>query len=87
MKAEIVAKIAVWFIIFVALLTLGLGMMSTPNSVENVLGFLLIVVIFYFSLEEYWCELDNEAIVFSLDGGNIITKCLLKIKKLLYWKV
>lgn len=87
MKAEIVAKIAVWFIIFVALLTLGLGMMSTPNSVENVLGFLLIVVIFYFSLEEYWCELDNEAIVFSLDGGNIITKCLLKIKKLLCWKV
>lgn len=43
MKAEIVAKIAVWFIIFVALLTLGLGMMSTPNSVENVLGFLLCV--------------------------------------------
>lgn len=87
MKAEIVAKIAVWFIIFVALLTLGLGMMSTPNSVENVLGFLLIVVIFYFSLEENWGELDNEAIVFSLDGGNIITKCLLKIKKLLCWKV
>lgn len=38
-------------------------------------------------LEENWGELDNEAIVFSLDGGNIITKCLLKIKKLLYWKV
>lgn len=51
MKAEIVAKIAVWFIIFVALLTLGLGMMSTPNSVENVLGFLLIVVIFYLSIK------------------------------------
>ena len=66
MKAEIVAEIAVWFIIFVALLTLGLGMMSTPNSVENALGFLLIVVIFYLSIK---------------------TKCLLKIKKLLYWKV
>ena len=51
MKAEIVAKIAVWFIIFIALLTLGLGMMSTPNSVENVLGFLLIVVIFYLSIK------------------------------------
>lgn len=51
MKAEVVAKFAVWFIIFVALLTLGLGMMSTPNSVENVLGFLLIVVIFYLSIK------------------------------------
>ena len=28
-----------------------LGMMSTPNSVENVLGFLLIVVIFYLSIK------------------------------------
>lgn len=51
MKAEIVAKIAVWFIISVALFTLGLGMISTPNSVENVLGFLLIVVIFYLSIK------------------------------------
>jgi hypothetical protein len=49
----------------------------------------VIFIIFYFisSLEENWGELDNEAIVFSLDGGNIITKCLLKIKKLLCWKV
>lgn len=48
-----------------------------------------IFIIFYFilSLEENWGELDNEAIVFSLDGGNIITKYLLKIKKLLCWKV
>lgn len=48
---KVVVKVAVWFIIFVALLTLGLGMMSTPDSVENVLGFLLIVVIFYLSIE------------------------------------
>jgi hypothetical protein len=48
---------------------------------------IFIIFYFIFSLEEYWCELDNKAIVFSLDGGNIITKCLLKIKKLLYWKV
>lgn len=48
-----------------------------------------IFIIFYFmsSLEENWSELDNEAMVFSLNGGNIITKCLLKIKKLLCWKV
>lgn len=30
---KVVVKVAVWFIIFVALLTLGLGMMSTPNTV------------------------------------------------------
>lgn len=50
MKAEIVAKIAVWFIIFVALLTLGLGMMSTPNSVENVIGFFMVVATLYLSV-------------------------------------
>lgn len=48
---------------------------------------IFIIFYFIFSLEENWCELDNEAIVLSLDGGNIITKCLLKIKKLLCWKV
>lgn len=46
-----------------------------------------IVVYFIFSLEENWDELDYRATVLSLDGGNIITKCLLKIKKLLCWKV
>ena len=44
---------------------------------------IFIIFYFIFSLEENWGELDNKAIVFSLDGGNIITKCLLKIKKLL----
>lgn len=48
---------------------------------------IFIIFYFIFSLEENWGELDNEAMVFSLDGGNIITKYLLKIKKLLCWKV
>lgn len=48
---------------------------------------IFIIFYFIFSLEEHWREFDNKAIVFSLDGGNIITKCLLKIKKLLCWKV
>ena len=48
---KVVVKVAVWFIISVALFTLGLGMISTPNSVENALGFLLIVVIFYLSIK------------------------------------
>lgn len=55
--------------------------------VYNVLLLIALCVWVIIMYKEYWCELDNEAIVFSLDGGNIITKCLLKIKKLLYWKV
>lgn len=48
---KVVVKVTVWFVIFIILITLGLEMMSTPNSVENVLGFLLIVVIFYLSIK------------------------------------
>lgn len=48
---KVVVKVAVWFVIFIILITLGLGMISTPNSVENVLGFLLIVVTFYLSIK------------------------------------
>lgn len=46
-----------------------------------------IIFYFIFSLGKNWDNLDCRAMVFSLDGGNIITKCLLKIKKLLCWKI
>lgn len=46
-----------------------------------------IIFYFIFSLGENWDNLDYRAMVFSLDGGNIITKCLLKIKKLPCWKI
>lgn len=107
-------KIAIWFILFMAGLSISLSMISAANTVENLLGcvvlglplwmilvivllgiipwlnitlfVIFIVLYFIFSLEENWDELDNRAIVLSLDGGNIITKCLLKVKELLCWK-
>ena len=50
MKAEIVAKIAVWFIICIALMTLGLEMISAPNTIENVIGFFMVVITLYLSI-------------------------------------
>lgn len=51
MKAEVVAKFAVWFVIFIILLTLGLEMISVPNTIENVIGFFMVVAISYLSVK------------------------------------
>ena len=50
MKAEVVAKFAVWFVIFIILITLGLEMISVPNTIENMIGFFMIVAILYLSI-------------------------------------
>lgn len=50
MKAEVVAKFAVWFVIFIILITLGLEMISAPNTIENVIGFFMVVTILYLSI-------------------------------------
>lgn len=50
MKAEIAAKVAVWFIIYIALVTLGLEMISAPNTIENVIGFFMVVATSYLSV-------------------------------------
>lgn len=51
----------------------------------NITLFVIFIMLYFiFSLEENWDERD---IVLSLDGGNIITKCLLKVKELLRWKI
>lgn len=51
MKAEIVVKVAVWFAIFIVLLTLGLEMISAPNTIENVIGFFMLVATLYLSIK------------------------------------
>ena len=51
MKAEVIAKVAVWFVIFIILLTLGLEMISAPNTIENVIGFFMVVAISYLSVK------------------------------------
>lgn len=69
-------RLPLWMILVIVLL----GIIPWLNITLFVI---LIVLYFTFSLEENWDELDNRAIVLSLDGGNIITKCLLKVKELL----
>lgn len=50
MKAEVVAKFAVWFVIFIILINLGLEMISAPNTIENVIGFFMVVATSYLSI-------------------------------------
>ena len=47
---KVIAKVAVWFVIFIVLLTLGLEMISAPNTIENVIGFFMIVTVLYLSI-------------------------------------
>ena len=52
-------KIAIWFILFMSLLTLGLNMVSEPNTIENVIGFFIIVAIVLISIETKCLTLIN----------------------------
>lgn len=52
-------KIAIWFILFMALLTLGLNMVFEPNTIENVIGFFIIVAIVLISIETKCLTLIN----------------------------
>lgn len=45
-----VVKVAVWFVIFIILITLGLEMISAPNTIENVIGFFMVVATLYLSV-------------------------------------
>lgn len=47
---KVVVKVAVWFVIFIILLTLGLEMISAPNTIENVIGFFMVVATLYLSV-------------------------------------
>ena len=46
---KVVVKVTVWFVIFIVLLTLGLEMISAPNTIENVIGFFMVVATLYLS--------------------------------------
>ena len=38
----ILTKVVVWFIMFISLITLSFNIMSTANTVENILGFIIL---------------------------------------------
>ena len=48
---KVVVKVAVWFVIFIVLLTLELEMISAPNTIENVIGFFMVVATLYLSVK------------------------------------
>ena len=47
---KMIAKVTVWFVIFIILLTLGLEMISAPNTIENMIGFFMVVTVLYLSI-------------------------------------
>ena len=47
---KVIVKVAVWFVIFIVLLTLGLEMISAPNTIENVIGFFMVMTVLYLSI-------------------------------------
>ena len=47
---KVIVKVAVWFVIFIILINLGLKMISAPNTIENVIGFFMIVATLYLSI-------------------------------------
>ena len=53
MRKEVVIgiKLVLWFIICINFLNLGFEMLSAPNTIENVIGFLIIVATFVVGVE------------------------------------
>lgn len=51
MKTSTVAKVALWFILFLALLSVGFEMVSKPSTIENVIGFSVVVAIVVISIK------------------------------------
>ena len=48
---KVIVKVAIWYVIFIILITLGLEMISVPNTIENVIGFFMIVATLYLSIK------------------------------------
>lgn len=51
MKTGTVAKVALWFILFLALLGAGFEMVSKPSTIENVIGFFVVAAIVVISIK------------------------------------
>ena len=47
---KVIVKVAIWYVIFIILITLGLEMISVPNTIENMIGFFMIVATLYLSI-------------------------------------
>ena len=47
---KVIVKVTIWFVIFIILINLGLEMISVPNTIENVIGFFMVVTVLYLSI-------------------------------------
>lgn len=43
--------IALWFVLFILILNVSLSMISASNSIENVIGFLMLVAVVLISIK------------------------------------
>lgn len=50
MKVSTLIKLVVWFVIFIALLNIGLEMITAPNTMENIVGVGLLVAVVVISI-------------------------------------
>ena len=48
---KVIVKVAIWFVIFIILINSGLEMISAPNTIENMIGFFMIVTVLYLSIK------------------------------------
>ena len=48
---KVIVKVAIWYVIFIILINLGLEMISAPNTIENMIGFLMVVTVLYLSIK------------------------------------
>ena len=48
---KVIVKVAIWYVIFIILINSGLKMISAPNTIENMIGFFMIVAILYLSIK------------------------------------
>lgn len=51
MRTGTIIKLIVWAILFVTILNIGLVMMATSNTVENIIGFLIIIFLLIISIK------------------------------------
>ena len=51
MKTSTVAKVALWFILFLALLSAGFEMVSKPSTIENVIGVFIVIAMIVISIK------------------------------------
>ena len=51
MKTSTLSKLVVWVILFIILLNVGFSMITMPNTIGNVIGFLIVVAVVVISIK------------------------------------